>query len=124
MSKLYDPFSGETVEFGKARYNVTSGTNVRSVTPIVPGGPHVSHENRLSVTTHRRRRRGSPTALEQYRAGSAKQMTGGGKAYGHQARHVSKALSNQQGAAMVGHRGTPMSDVARSGRVGRRLTVA
>jgi hypothetical protein len=52
-----------------------------------------------------------------YRKGSSSKMTGGGKKFG-------KRLSTQQGAAVFAKRGTPMSDVARQSRIGRRITVS
>jgi hypothetical protein len=94
-----------------------------SVRPLLPRGPHVSHENDLSVTTRRGQRRGSPNALARYSSGSQTQMTGGGQAYGHRARRVSKSFSTQQYAAASGTRGTPMSGLAQAGRIGRRLDV-
>lgn len=102
---------------------VTGGTNVRSVAPITPSGSHVSHENDLTVVRHRRRHRGSSTALEQYRSGSKEQMRGGGKAYGHQATHVGKSASRSQFASSVGYRGGPLTELSTSGRTGRRLHV-
>lgn len=90
------------------------------VSPIVPRGRHVSSENDLSVTTHRTRRKGSPSALENYHSGDQTKDQGGGASYGHSAKKISKS---DQFAATSGSRGTPMSGIARAGRVGHRLTI-
>lgn len=93
------------------------------VSPVVPRGRHVSTENDLSVTTHRTRRKGSPSALANYHSGSDTRNTGGGQSFGHSARKVSKAYENSQGASVRGSRGTPMSGIAQAGRVGHRLAI-
>jgi hypothetical protein len=106
---------------GRAGYPVLLPVgNSSRVSPTTASGSHVSHENDLSTTTRRTKRRGSPAALAQYRSGSQEQMRGGGQRYGNRATHVGK---NEQFAATRGSRGTPMSGLAQSGRVGRRLTV-
>lgn len=103
--------------------SASTGTGTRFVTPILPGGRHVSHENDLYEHHRTGQRRGSQSALALYRSGSQRRMTGGGQSYGSKARHVGKSLSTQQFAASVGRRGTPMSGIAQVGRVGHRLDV-
>lgn len=93
-----------------------SGTGVRSVKPILPGGSHVSHENDLYSHGRRRVTPHGDTAVRRYRGKGSKPAEGG--------QPIRKRDSSQQGAAVRGSRGTPMSGIAQAGRVGHRLTIS
>jgi hypothetical protein len=116
-----DPKTGKVIKRG-VLLPATPQSSTR-VSPLLARGGNVSHENDLYSHKRRGSRRGSPSALAQYRSGSERQMRGGGRRYGHAATHVGKSLDTQQYAAARGTRGTPMTDISRQSRVGRRLGV-
>lgn len=105
--------------------SVTTGrlvhaSHLRNVAPITPSGPGVSHVNDLSVTRNHKRKQPLGSQLALYRSGSESAMTGGGQTFGNRATHVRKSFDDL-GATRSGRRGTPMSDIAQSGRVGHRV---
>lgn len=83
---------------GKAVTNPQFGTNVRRVSPLVPTGRHVSHENDLLDLKKRPRHKGPARGIERY-----------------------SKRDQFEGGAVIAKRGTPMSNLAHSGRQGRRL---
>lgn len=85
-------------KMSKAVTNPQFGTNVRRVSPLVPTGRHVSHENDLLDLKKRPRHKGPARGIERY-----------------------SKRDQFEGGAVIAKRGTPMSNLAHSGRQGRRL---